>query len=157
LLADGRLLYLGEIPRETTFETPHPAALYDDGRGTSHRDALEDDSGVAANVRGRGLVVISGCAHAGIVNTVQHARRLTGVDEVLAIIGGFHLNGPLFEPRIEETIDALIRLDPTHVIPTHCTGRHALTRFEQRMPTQFRHNLVGTLCKWQTKRGTGSG
>jgi metal-dependent hydrolase (beta-lactamase superfamily II) len=63
--------------------------------------AVIDDQALVINVRGRGLVVITGCGHAGVVNIIRHAMRLTGVSRLLAVIGGFHLSGPAFEPVIE--------------------------------------------------------
>ena len=96
------------------------------------------------NVKGKGLVVISGCAHAGIINTVEYARKITGVDTVHAVIGGFHLTGPFFEPVIQPTIDAMKEIGPEYVIPLHCTGWKAMNRFAEEMPGQFILNTVGT-------------
>ena len=95
------------------------------------------------NLRDKGLVVLSGCAHSGIVNTVQHAREITGVDEVYAILGGFHL-APAKDDEIERTIDEIIKLRPKMVVPTHCTGFKAITRFSSRMPDEFVQGVVGT-------------
>ena len=65
-----------------------------DGTEWRHDAAVIDDQAVVIHVRGRGLVVLTGCGHAGVVNIVRHAMRLTGVDTLCALIGGFHLNGP---------------------------------------------------------------
>ncbi len=70
------------------------------------------------SLREEGLVVLSGCGHAGIVNTVQYARRLTGQYKVGAIVGGFHLSGPMFEPIIEPTVEALAEPVVSHVART---------------------------------------
>ena len=65
--------------------------------GSRLRDPMVlDDQALILNVRGKGLVVLTGCGHAGIVNICRYARRLTGIDQIYAVIGGFHLNGPLF-------------------------------------------------------------
>jgi 7,8-dihydropterin-6-yl-methyl-4-(beta-D-ribofuranosyl)aminobenzene 5'-phosphate synthase len=96
------------------------------------------------NVRDKGLVVISGCAHAGIVNTVAHARQTTGVDKVMAVMGGFHLGGQDVDQVVKPTIAALKALTPTYVIPTHCTGRLAVQMIEKEMPDQFILNMSGT-------------
>ena len=69
------------------------------------------------NVRGRGLVIVTGCGHAGVVNIIRHAMRLTGVRRLLAVIGGFHLSGPAFEPVIEPTVAALTELAPELIAP----------------------------------------
>jgi 7,8-dihydropterin-6-yl-methyl-4-(beta-D-ribofuranosyl)aminobenzene 5'-phosphate synthase len=97
LLLGDTLLFLGEIPRQTEYEKGMLKALYEEG-GAEKFDPLEDDSAVVAHVKGKGLVVLSGCAHSGIVNTVAYAREITGVDEVFAVMGGFHLTGADFEP-----------------------------------------------------------
>ena len=104
---------------------------------------LDDDQSIAINVRDKGLVVLSGCAHSGIVNTVQYAREISGVDEVYAILGGFHL-APAKDDEIERTIDEIIKLRPKMVVPTHCTGFKAITRFSSRMPDEFVQGVVGT-------------
>jgi 7,8-dihydropterin-6-yl-methyl-4-(beta-D-ribofuranosyl)aminobenzene 5'-phosphate synthase len=88
-----------------------------------------DDQALVVHVRGRGLVVLTGCGHAGAVNIVRHAQRLTGVSAVAALVGGLHLNGPAFEPVIGPTVEALTALAPSLVVPGHCTGwraQHAL-------------------------------
>jgi len=89
-------------------------------------------------------VVLSGCGHAGIVNTVRYARRLTGEDAVAAIIGGFHLSGPMFQPIIEPTVDALAELSPALLVPAHCTGWRAVHRLAARFPDGFVMSAVGT-------------
>lgn len=142
-LLDGSALFLGEVPRLTDFEKGFPIAHRLEG-GAEKWDPIEDDTGIAVNVRGKGLVVLTGCAHAGIVNTLRHAMKVTGVDKVYAVMGGFHLSGPFFEPIIERTTDELKALDPLYVVPTHCTGRKAVMHVEKEMPSQFILNMSGT-------------
>lgn len=144
LLMDGTILFLGEVPRTTPFETGSPALQYDDDEGQARPDALQDDSAVVAHVKGKGLVVLSGCAHSGIVNTVAHARNVTGVDRVHAVMGGFHLTGAPRDTVLEPTADALKALDPDYVVPVHCTGREAVMHFERAMPEKFLLNMSGT-------------
>jgi 7,8-dihydropterin-6-yl-methyl-4-(beta-D-ribofuranosyl)aminobenzene 5'-phosphate synthase len=143
LLADGLLLFLGEIPRETKFEKGFPRMHYDEN-GQSHWDPIEDDTAIVAYVRGKGLVILSGCAHSGIVNTVKYAQKTTGIEKIFVVMGGFHLTGADFEPIIEPTIEALKALGPEYVIPTHCTGRKATMSLEKEMPDQFLLNMSGT-------------
>lgn len=142
-LLDGDLLFLGEVPRETAFEKGMPNAYYEQD-GAEQFDAIEDDTAVVMNLKGKGLVVLSGCAHAGIINTVNHARTVTGIDDIHAVMGGFHLTGRHFEPFIKPTAEALQAFDPDYVIPTHCTGRNAINYIEQEMPEQFLLNMAGT-------------
>ncbi|MEJ2721670.1 MAG: MBL fold metallo-hydrolase [bacterium] len=143
LFLEGTLAYLGEIPRRTRFEKGSPRMFYDD-HGQEKRDPIEDDSAIVANVKGKGLVVLSGCAHAGIINTVKYAKEVTGVDQVFVVMGGFHLTGKDFESTIGPTIEALKDLDPDYVVPTHCTGRSAILQIEKEMPEKFLLNMSGT-------------
>jgi len=143
LLMDGTILFLGEVPRTTPFETGSPALQYEDA-GQARPDTLEDDSAVAAHLKGKGLVVLSGCAHSGIVNTVTHARKVTGVDRIHAVMGGFHLTGAPRDKVLEPTAAALKAFDPDYVIPVHCTGREAVIHFERAMPDKFLLNMSGT-------------
>ena len=95
-------------------------------------------------VRDRGLVVLTGCGHAGIVNTVRYARRLTGEDAVAGVVGGFHLSGPMFEPIIEPTVAAFDELAPALLAPAHCTGWKAVHRLAASFPDAFAMPTVGT-------------
>jgi 7,8-dihydropterin-6-yl-methyl-4-(beta-D-ribofuranosyl)aminobenzene 5'-phosphate synthase len=142
-LVDGDVLYLGEIYRQTEFEKGMPNAFFMD-KGTETWDPIEEDTGIAINLKGRGLVVLTGCAHSGIVNTVNYARTVTGVNPVHAIMGGFHLAGPAFEPIVGKTIEELKKINPAHIVPTHCTGRKSVMEIEKAMPTQFILNMAGT-------------
>jgi 7,8-dihydropterin-6-yl-methyl-4-(beta-D-ribofuranosyl)aminobenzene 5'-phosphate synthase len=88
-----------------------------------------DDQALVVHVRGQGLLVLTGCAHAGAVNIVRHAQRLTATPGLHALVGGLHLGGPAFEPIVGQTVSALADLDPALVVPGHCTGwraQHAL-------------------------------
>ena len=143
LLLDGQILFLGEIPRTAEFEKGSPALKYDRD-GQAHQDVLEDDSALVAHLNGKGLVVLSGCAHSGIVNTVNHARHTTGVDQVHVVMGGFHLTGAPYDTVIEPTAAALKALNPNYVIPTHCTGRLAVMHLERELPEEFLLNMSGT-------------
>jgi 7,8-dihydropterin-6-yl-methyl-4-(beta-D-ribofuranosyl)aminobenzene 5'-phosphate synthase len=142
-MLDHRILFLGEIPKKTEFEKGFPRMYYDEN-DEAKWDPIEEDSAIVANVRGKGLVILSGCAHSGIVNTVEYARAITGVDRVFVVMGGFHLTGADFEPIIEPTTDALKAVNPQYVVPTHCTGRKAVMHLEKEMPDKFLLNMSGT-------------
>ena len=139
----GDVLFLGEIERVSDFEKGFPIAHYEEG-GKEKWDPIEDDTALAIHLKGKGLVIISGCAHAGIVNTVSFAKRVTGVEKVHAIIGGFHLSGPLFEAIIGRTAEELKKIGPEYIVPCHCTGRKAIMAIEKEMPAQFILNMSGT-------------
>lgn len=95
-------------------------------------------------MRGRGLVIITGCGHAGVVNIIRHATRLTGVSKLLALVGGFHLGGPAFEPVIGSTVDALTELAPKLIVPGHCTGWRAQHTLAAALPDAWVQTSVGT-------------
>ena len=149
-LLDDTLLFLGQVPKKTDFETGDPRLCYD-AQGESHRDPIEDDTAVIAHVKGKGLVILSGCAHAGIVNTVKYAQETTGVDMIYAVMGGFHLTGAVNEPAIGPTIAALKELNPGYIVPTHCTGRKATMLIEKEMPEKFLLNMSGTKMIFATQ------
>jgi 7,8-dihydropterin-6-yl-methyl-4-(beta-D-ribofuranosyl)aminobenzene 5'-phosphate synthase len=142
-LLDNTILFLGEIPHATDFEKgwPLPHCQKD---GKEVWDAIEDDTSIVMNLKDKGLVIVSGCAHAGIVNTVRHAMAVTGIDKVHAVMGGFHLSGPFFESIIDRTTEEIKKIHPAFIIPTHCTGRKAIMAMEKQMPDQFILNMAGT-------------
>jgi 7,8-dihydropterin-6-yl-methyl-4-(beta-D-ribofuranosyl)aminobenzene 5'-phosphate synthase len=142
-LLEDTVLFLGEIPRKTDFEKGFPIAHYQENDNEKW-DPIEDDTSIVMTLEDRGLVILSGCAHAGIVNTVQYAREITGIDKVHAIMGGFHLSGALFEGIIDRTIEELVKINPDYIIPCHCTGRKAVMEIETAMPEKFLLNMAGT-------------
>jgi 7,8-dihydropterin-6-yl-methyl-4-(beta-D-ribofuranosyl)aminobenzene 5'-phosphate synthase len=142
-IAGGLICTTGEVKRKTAFEKGFPwAEAKIDGNWII--DPFRDDQGLVAKVKGKGLVVISGCAHAGIINTVEYAKEITGTEKIHAVLGGFHLTGRIFEPIIQPTIDEMKKIKPDHIVPTHCTGWRAINRFAEEMPEQFLLNTVGT-------------
>ncbi len=96
------------------------------------------------HVRGKGLVVLTGCGHAGVINILRQARAQTGVEQIYGVLGGFHLTGALFEPIIPQTIAELQRIGPAVIVPAHCTGWRATHGIARAMPEAFVQNSVGT-------------
>jgi 7,8-dihydropterin-6-yl-methyl-4-(beta-D-ribofuranosyl)aminobenzene 5'-phosphate synthase len=142
------VLISGEVRRVTDFEKGFPwAEAKIDGSWVV--DPFHDDQGVAVKVKGRGLVVISGCSHAGIVNTVKHCQAVAQTSKVHAVLGGFHLTGPIFEPIIGPTIEEMKKIGPDFVMPMHCTGWQAINQFGREMPQQFILTTVGTTYVFQ--------
>lgn len=145
LLLDGCLLVTGEVDRTTEFERGMPPAHEAwDGAGWRHDPLVVDDQAVVVDVRGRGLVVLTGCGHAGVVNIVRHAMRLTGVERLAGLVGGFHLGGPAFEPVIEPTVAALAGWAPDLVVPGHCTGWRAQHALAARLPQAWKPGSSGS-------------
>lgn len=142
-LAAGHLLVTGEVERKTPFEKGMPGAEIErDGKWET--DSLNDDQALVMDVKDKGLVVLSGCAHAGIINTVEYAKKITGTDRVHAVLGGFHLSGKTYEQAVPPTIDAMKRINPDYVVPMHCTGWSTINRFMAAMPGKCILNTVGT-------------
>jgi 7,8-dihydropterin-6-yl-methyl-4-(beta-D-ribofuranosyl)aminobenzene 5'-phosphate synthase len=145
VLVDGSVLITGEVERTTRFERGMPPAHQAWDGGDWHHDAeVIDDQALVVHVRGQGLVVLSGCGHAGIVNIVRHAMRLTGVPQLHAVIGGFHLSGPAFEPIIAPTVLALTELTPAMIVPGHCTGWRAQHALAAALPDAWVPSSVGS-------------
>ncbi len=138
------VLITGEVPRVTGYEPgfpPQQAFL----AGSWQPDPLVlDDQALIVNVADKGLVVITGCGHAGVVNIARYARMLTGGQPLHALIGGFHLNGPIFEPLIPQVLDDLAELNPDWLVPAHCTGWRAQHAMSARFGEAFVPNAVGT-------------
>jgi 7,8-dihydropterin-6-yl-methyl-4-(beta-D-ribofuranosyl)aminobenzene 5'-phosphate synthase len=141
---DGSLLITGEVDRTTDFEKGMPIHQAKRNGDWQPDPLILDDQAAIVHVRDKGLVVITGCGHAGIVNIVRYARKLTGVERVYAVIGGFHLSGPFFEPIIPLVCDALEELDPQVIVPAHCTGWKAVHALAARFPNAFIQNSIGT-------------
>ena len=143
LLASDYILALGEIPRTNDFEKGMPTAYYKKG-GQIYKDPIMDDKGIVINIKDKGLVVITGCGHAGIINTLHHAQQVTGVERIYAVIGGFHLIGNIGETLIKRTIEEMKKIDPEVIVPCHCTGLKAIQAFEKAFPEAFVLNASGT-------------
>ena len=136
------LLVTGEVPRTTASETGLPAGhqAWVDGQWR-HDPLVHEDQALVAHVRGRGLVVITGCGHAGIVDIVRQAKRLTGVDQIHLVTGGLHLrDGPV----LAETVAALTEERPQLVVPAHCTSWLAHRALYEAMPRAYQPNSVGS-------------
>ena len=120
-LASDLILVSGDVQRVTAFEKGFPwaEAKIDDKCGV---DPFHDDQGVAVKVKDRGLIVIGGCSHAGIINTVKHVQKVARTSRVHAVLGGFHLTGGIFELIIGPTIEEMKKIGPDFVVPMHCTG-----------------------------------
>jgi len=132
----------GKIEQVTDYEKIPPRFLTKK-ENEYVQETFPGEQAVVLNAKGKGLVVLSGCAHRGIVNTIKHAQKMTGIEKVHAVIGGFHLSGEKPE-RIQRTVADIKAIGPDYIVPTHCTGFEAITAFAQAMPNQFILNTAGT-------------
>jgi len=135
----------GEIERVTSFEELEDLYTIVDGKVV--QDHERDDSTVILNFR-EGLVIVTGCCHAGIVNTMMHAKKVTGVNEVHAVVGGLHLIDAS-EEKVEKSIDALSEVD--WVFAGHCTGFDGLRRIANAIGDRFRWIHTGTIVHFPVK------
>ena len=144
MLIDDMLLVSGEIPRRTEFEKGFPVHYAKRDNSWEPDPFIMDDQCAIANLRGKGLVVVTGCGHSGIINVIRNAQTLTGITTIYAVIGGFHLTGGLFERIIPETIKALQEINPRYIMPGHCTGWSAIHQIARALPEAFIPSSVGT-------------
>lgn len=131
-IAEG-LWFSGHIPRISPIEKGDPCLVREDpGAGRMIADPFEDDAALAIDTP-RGVVVLLGCAHAGLVNTVEHFGRHLERRPLHAVIGGTHL-GPVGEPQFLATVDYLASLDTVQVGISHCTGQARGALLFSRLP-----------------------
>ena len=150
-LASG-VLTTGEIPRNTSFEGPvvsedtRKPGLYQVATdGQLRTDEVWDEQGLVIDLGDEGLVVLTGCAHAGVVNTIHRAQELTGNQRIRAVMGGFHLGFPTTPvENVDKTLEALRDLEVQTVVPMHCSGLRAHTAFSTGMEDNYVQPAVGS-------------
>jgi 7,8-dihydropterin-6-yl-methyl-4-(beta-D-ribofuranosyl)aminobenzene 5'-phosphate synthase len=146
------LLLTGEIPRDTSFEKGFPFQYIenDNEKNLTPDPLVKDDQALVANIRNKGLVILTACGHSGIINTINYAKKITGINQIHAIVGGFHLpaDGGIHERGIESTLKELERADPQYIVPCHCTGWKATNRIIESFPEKFIQTGVGTTFKF---------
>lgn len=130
----------GEVPRVTDYE-PGDTNLKTEAGGEIVTDPLLDDQAMVVDT-GEGLVIVLGCAHSGTVNTCRYAREITGVERILAVVGGSHL-AFLGKEQLERTIQALREMDPVLLAFSHCTGQAASRELAAAFGDRFIFNQTG--------------
>jgi 7,8-dihydropterin-6-yl-methyl-4-(beta-D-ribofuranosyl)aminobenzene 5'-phosphate synthase len=138
----------GKIERVTEYESVPPGLLVERD-GKIQPDDFRGEQALFFKIRGKGLVVLSGCAHAGIVNTIKQCQRVSGVKKVHAVLGGFHLINAKPE-IIQNSVVDIKAIGPEFIAPTHCTGFEAIVAFSQAMPEAFILNTAGTQYTFST-------
>ena len=135
----------GEIPMVSEFEKIDESLLVEKS-GVMHGDRLADDLALIVKTHA-GLVVVLGCAHRGVVNTLLHASKLTGVSCILAVIGGMHLWNAC-EEQVSATVAALKAMHIEHIVASHFTGSLASRRLAQEFGGRFSDNCTGSKFTW---------
>lgn len=140
-LRDG--VYLtGEIPRRTDYEGPMPGARMVKNNQDMD-DPLVDEQALVIDLGDEGIVVISGCSHPGIVNTILHAQEITANNKILAVVGGLHL-AQVSEEVLSRTSAALKEFEARLVMTGHCTGFRANCRLSRDLGESFAVSCVGS-------------
>lgn len=128
----------GEIPISVDFEQEVPTGRMSIRDGRVQPDPIDDYMTVVVNVTGVGLVVLDPCGHSGVLSSLDHARRLTGVDQIHGVLGGFHLgHAGITQQKIDQTVAGLIARSVDFVAPVHCSGFRAQRAVAERMPEAF--------------------
>jgi 7,8-dihydropterin-6-yl-methyl-4-(beta-D-ribofuranosyl)aminobenzene 5'-phosphate synthase len=152
----------GQIPRLTDFEKPPAAArlvagVMDSACSATHfgptkvetkpgelvADSFQGEHATCYHVKDRGLVVITSCGHAGVINSVRQAQKASGVGKVHAVVGGFHL-APAPDEIVAKTVATFREIDPDYIIPAHCTGLNTIIAVYQAMPRKLVMPSTGT-------------
>jgi 7,8-dihydropterin-6-yl-methyl-4-(beta-D-ribofuranosyl)aminobenzene 5'-phosphate synthase len=152
----------GQIARTTDFERPPAAARLvagpaDSACSPTHfgatkvevkpgelvPDTFQGEHATAYHVKDRGLVVITSCGHAGVINSTRQLQKATGIDRVHAIVGGFHL-APAPEEIVAKTVAAFKEINPDYIIPMHCTGLNTIIAVNREMPKKLVMPSTGT-------------
>jgi 7,8-dihydropterin-6-yl-methyl-4-(beta-D-ribofuranosyl)aminobenzene 5'-phosphate synthase len=143
-LFDHSVLVTGEVDRTTEYEPGFPVQEAWRNDHWEPDPLVLDDQAIVINVRDRGLVVFTGCGHAGIVNIARYTLALADESRVYGLFGGFHLNGPLYEPLIDRVCADLGALQPQLIVPAHCTGWRAQHALARAFPEAYVPDCVGT-------------
>jgi 7,8-dihydropterin-6-yl-methyl-4-(beta-D-ribofuranosyl)aminobenzene 5'-phosphate synthase len=106
-------------------------------------DQFQHEIATAFNLKGRGLIILASCSHRGIVNAIRQAQAASGVEKIHAVIGGFHL-APYQEEYVRDTVKALQEIEPTYVVPLHCTGEPFYEMARAAMPAKLLRSYTGT-------------
>jgi 7,8-dihydropterin-6-yl-methyl-4-(beta-D-ribofuranosyl)aminobenzene 5'-phosphate synthase len=141
---EERIFLTGEVPRRTTFEKPD-LKLFSEKDGKIGQDVFADDQSLVIDTE-RGLVLILGCAHSGLVNIINHVKGKTGKENLYTILGGTHLDF-LTPEQLEETILVLRKMNIERIGASHCTGIRAGFRLHQEFGDRFFYGCVGSVLE----------
>lgn len=134
----------GEIPTVVDFEQEVPTGRVTLRDGLAVADNIDDYLCLIINVRGKGLVVLDPCGHAGVVSAVRRSIEVAGTSQIEAVMGGFHLGHEgISQEKIEHTAEALADLSPSTVSPMHCSGLRAVRAIAEHLPDAFVQMTVG--------------
>lgn len=142
-MTTGMISWNKDVPFE-----PSPITIYQEKKNKFVLDKTPDEMAICINLKDKGLVVLSGCAHNGIINTIKRCQEVSGVEQVYAVIGGFHLGFPEVPRDMPaKTIEKLKEIGPKVIIPQHCTGFRATAEIMNAFPDEYVQSSAGcTVC-----------
>ncbi|ORX93360.1 metallo-beta-lactamase superfamily protein [Basidiobolus meristosporus CBS 931.73] len=149
-ICEDMFLVSGEIPRLTSYELGVPSHVrwYEEAKTWKSDPLIMDERFLAVNVKGKGIILFTGCSHAGVINACHEAKRIFGPSVPLyMVIGGFHLAGRQVEQRIQNTVQDMAAFNPTFLAPGHCTGWRAKMALERAFPERLVPSAVGNIFK----------
>jgi 7,8-dihydropterin-6-yl-methyl-4-(beta-D-ribofuranosyl)aminobenzene 5'-phosphate synthase len=141
---DKGLFLTGEVPRQTSFEKPD-SRLFREIEGQTFPDLFLDDQSLVLQSE-RGMVLILGCAHSGVINIIDHVMRKMHTERFYAILGGTHLDFLTLE-QLEESINSLKRIEIDKIGVSHCTGMKAASRLYKEFGDRFFYGHVGSILE----------
>ncbi|MFP4200053.1 MAG: MBL fold metallo-hydrolase [Clostridia bacterium] len=143
------VMYSGEVKRTEAFEKRGGVSSFTvDASGAVIADPILDDVSLAINLGDRGMVVLTGCAHAGPINIIRHLKDIAGVDRIEGIMGGFHLL-EADAARVNETVRIFQEIDPAWIAPMHCTGLIPSARIADAFPGRFEELHGGDVLEFK--------
>jgi 7,8-dihydropterin-6-yl-methyl-4-(beta-D-ribofuranosyl)aminobenzene 5'-phosphate synthase len=142
--AEKGIFLTGEVPRKTPFEKQDPR-LFSDIDGKTTQDIFLDDQSLILDSK-KGMILILGCAHSGMINIINHVINKTGKSNFYGILGGTHLDF-LTPEQLEESVNALNQLKIERIGVSHCTGMRAAFRFHQEFGDRFFYGCVGSFLE----------
>jgi 7,8-dihydropterin-6-yl-methyl-4-(beta-D-ribofuranosyl)aminobenzene 5'-phosphate synthase len=141
---DSGMFLTGEVPRQTDFEKPDPR-LFTEKDGMISPDTFADDQSLIFDTE-KGLVLVLGCAHSGMINIIDHVINKMRKERFHAILGGTHLDF-LTPEQLEASIGSLKRMEVEKIGVSHCTGMKAASRLYQEFGERFFHGSVGSVLE----------
>jgi 7,8-dihydropterin-6-yl-methyl-4-(beta-D-ribofuranosyl)aminobenzene 5'-phosphate synthase len=142
-IAEG-IIATGEVERKLAFEKAEGFWTVENGKFVE--DVMPDDQALIISIEDKGLVVVAGCAHSGIINTIKYAQKITETSRVYAVLGGFHLRDA-DNNRIQATVNGFTKLDPKFIGPCHCTGSKAVNQLLEAFRDRCCPLRVGNIVK----------
>jgi 7,8-dihydropterin-6-yl-methyl-4-(beta-D-ribofuranosyl)aminobenzene 5'-phosphate synthase len=106
-------------------------------------DNFQGEIATAYAVKDRGLVIVTSCGHAGVINSVRQVQKVSGIDRVHAVVGGFHL-APAPDEVVARTVEAFKTIDPDYILPMHCTGINTIIALNRELPQKLVMPSTGT-------------